>query len=370
MLTRTRNTSISVIANSHGRWQALRQWRLSPRQGMAAAICAASFMVVGSSAADDRATCFSVNGANPALTVRGDVLRQALLAAANAKAVTDTALQPTTPPPSPKRCTGVNPSIPAAGPTSANYYGVLNTKTKFRRFAFKACAAAAPSDQYFSMGKAIYYRSCQGGAGNNYVYFWGNQNGNASACFGSTYPEMFTVANSVAAKPVTAAQLKSVYTGSGLSASEDQPTYALGNMMAAILIAEAARDYLVIPANYMLIDRAMANKITPAKIVGGHCATGAATCNNNASPRDGAHPLAWGGAQAVMMTGGFAGAGGATSDFGQAFENDLIVAWLKDNNKITAAAAGTCGVSTATFGSYTPVQQAALQAPFISVFSD
>jgi hypothetical protein len=306
------------------------------------ALLLATMMISVNSDADERRNCFSITSASPALVTSGDILRRAMLQAAVTKVNGDTALTAVAAPTSPTRCTGVNASIPTAAPTAANYYGTVTNKTKFRRFVGTACGGGAITGQYFSMGKAIYYRSCAGGAGNNYIYFWGKQDGNSSTCFGSTYPEMYTLANSVKTNPVTAARMNAVIDGTGLT-EDTQPGYALGNMMAAILISEAARDYLVIPENYILMNKVTAGTNTPEQLIGGHCIPSATGCGNTAAKQDGVHPLAWGGALGAMMTGGGWGTtNGATSDFGMAYESDLVVGWLKGQNKITVSTTTQC----------------------------
>jgi hypothetical protein len=331
------------------------------RLGLAAAF-ASALAASPSRAADDSTSCFSIAGSG-ALVVGGDVFRQALLSATGDKMQADTVPQKTAAPATPKRCTGPDTAIPAAGPTNDNYYGTIDNKTKFRRFVKAACNGG--SDQYFSIGPGIYYRNCQGGQGNNYIYFWGRPNGNASTCFGSTYPAMFAEASKAKSTPVTVDRMKSAF-GGGI-AGDDQPTYALGNMMAAILISESARDYLVIAENYMLMDLAAAGQVTPEQIVGGRCVPGATTCGNPDSGMNGVHPLAWGGAQAVMMTGGWGTNNGATSAFGKTFEANLVIKWLTSKGLVAKADQGACTVGKA-FGTYTDPQQNAVKALFNSVF--
>ncbi|AKU21295.1 hypothetical protein ACZ75_07185 [Massilia sp. NR 4-1] len=227
------------------------------------------------------------------------------------------------------------------------------------------CDGTGLTAHYFSMGKAIYYRSCLGGEHNNYIYFWGKQDGNASTCFGSTYPEMYELANSLKSNPLTLDRVKAVYGGGGGITGDDPSTYALGNIMAAILVSEATRDNLVIPANYMLMDQVAAGKASLAQVLAGNCAVGASTCGNTRK-RDGLHPLAWGGAQGVMMTGGWGTSNGATSEFGKAFETDLTVTWLKSQDKVAPAASG-CD-ATRVLTNYGAGQQSILKGLFGTLF--
>ena len=303
------------------------------------AMLVATLLVPVIGVADERRTCFQINASGATVPVTGDALRLALLTTTMDKRTSDTPIAPTSPPASPKRCTG-DPTV-VAPPNNTNYFGDFKNKAQFRRLSATPCdGATAPTLQYFSMGKAIYYRSCQGGAGNNYIHFWGKQDGNASNCFGSSYPDMFTMATSVKSNPLTVERVQATYNGTGIG-GDDPSTYALGNIMAAILISEAARDVLVIPANYMLVDGLAAGSTTFEKVLAGRCPAYATGCGNPRQPQDGAHPLAWGGAMAVMMTGGWGTTNGATSDFGKAFETDLIVKWLTARKKVAVSGA-TC----------------------------
>jgi hypothetical protein len=113
--------------------------------------------------------------------------QKALLEASMDARRPDVLVQPSAPPTDPKRCTGVEAAIPSAAPTTANYYGSIDGKAKFRRFALQACS----SSQYCSIGKGIYFRNCTGGQGDGYIYF-GKADGNTCICFGSTYPACST----------------------------------------------------------------------------------------------------------------------------------------------------------------------------------
>jgi len=147
---------------------------------------------------------------------------------------------------------------------------------------------------------------------------------------------MFGLANPKK-QQITTDEMRGVYETGKL---EDSPRGdALGNAMAAILIGEAHRDYLVIPENDML----MALGIAPALIIGGHCVPKADSCQNGRDKMDGRHPIAWGGAQQFMMSGGWGHDNGATSDVGQQFETKLIVDWLTQKNRnVTAAQSQLC----------------------------
>ncbi|MBB3120107.1 hypothetical protein [Pseudoduganella violacea] len=333
-----------------------------------AALCITALLPL-SVAADERRSCFAVKAkigsTAPPLLATGEVLRQAALQATLDKKNADTALQPQALPTNPRRCTGVNPEIPNTPPGATNYFGDFKNKTKFRQLVKMTCDGTGLTAHYFSMGKAIYYRSCLGGEHNNYVYFWGKQDGNASTCFGSTYPEMYELADSLKSNPLTLDRVQAVYGGGGGITGDDQSTYALGNIMAAILVSEATRDNLVIPANYMLMDQVAAGKATLAQVLAGNCVVGASTCGNT-KKRDGLHPLAWGGAQSVMMTGGWGTSNGATSEFGKAFETDLTVSWLKSQDKVAPAASG-CD-ATRILINYGPDQQTTLKGLFGKLF--
>lgn len=291
----------------------------------------------------------------------GDVFRQGLLNLTQRKWGEAGAVTPVAPGGTPKRCTGTVAGLPTAAPTSANYYGQVNTKLKYLRMAAMRCDGTAPTDKYFSIGNAIYYRNCNAGAQVGYIYFWGLETGNSSTCFGSTYPEMFAIANSPA---VTVARMAATYSGT-TPPMASQSDYALGNAMAAIQIAESMRDWLVYPQNYMLIEQST----DPVRVIGGRCPanTPAGTCQNTAATQNGLHPLAWGGAQAAMMTGGWGANNGATSAYGIQFEARATVTWLSFKKRVTAVDRGRCP-TTQNWGNLTQTQQGALNAIFEPIF--
>jgi hypothetical protein len=297
-------------------------------------------------AADVSKTCYTITvGSTASFSVRGDIFRQALLRKTNTTIGADSKIKPSQPPAGAKRCTvgqdGGGPPADAPTPDATNYFGTISTKPAFRRFSQQPCGTGEGAEhRFFSMSTAIYYRRCTGGAGNGYVYFWGVADENKSDCFADDYPTMFAAADTKKT-PVTPAAMSDTYT-KGLKITGPS-SYALGNAMAAILIAEAYRDVLVIAENYMLMDM----KADPVFIIGGRCPRGveAGTCQNTKSAQNGLHPLAWGGAQdAMMLNNAWGKDAGANSDFGQKFEADLIVSWLltKKNKVVKEAKQGTC----------------------------
>lgn len=276
-------------------------------------------------AADVRRFCYKITSGYTEAYIRGDVFRQALLVSTNNKWNAARALNTITPPPDATHCQGAT-TTPAVGPQRNNYLGNISNKQKFLSMAAMTCGAGATiSNQYFSIGNAIYYRNCNAGPQVGYIHFWGMPNGTKSQCFGSTYPEMFAIA-SPNNNPATPAKMLAIYDNTGSPPMASQSDYALGNAMAAIQIAESARDYLVYPINYMLIEQ----KKAAEQIIGGHCPPSApsGTCQNSTVAQNGAHPLAWGGAQDAMMTGGWGTNNGATSEYGAGFEAETIVNWL------------------------------------------
>ncbi|KVD37321.1 hypothetical protein WS61_25000 [Burkholderia sp. ABCPW 11] len=337
------------------------------RIGGTLGIAACSFAAALSFAAQAQGAtaCYAVAMRGGPLYVTSDVLREAALRVANAKVdtvVERMKLRPEAPPPDPKRCDGANDHLPAAGPDKRNYFGNVVSPLKFLRLAAYQCAGAEGRSQFFSMNEAIYYRQCGGGQYSNYIHFWGRANGNPSTCFASDYPTMFARA----AKDRTSAELlkamKTVYAG-GLSgaAANDQ---ALGNAMAAILIAESNRDYLVNLENYMLLDLADLKKATPEQIIGGHCVPNADSCQNRRESQDGKHPLAWGGAQETMMVNGWGQAAGANSPFGMRFEGHLSGEWAVAKEKVKSAKVAECGEFPPSYGDLNPDQQNAVKSVF------
>lgn len=316
--------------------------------------------------ADTRSSCFVVDMQGAPFYVTGDVFRQAALNATTNRVNAALAVVAVEPPAGATRCTGVDARIPAAAPTAANYYGYFSTKEKFFRLAIRnACGAANPG-QYFSMDKAIYYRNC-GGNYANYIFFWGLESNNPSACFGSDYPTMYAQANGNKKQPVTTDLMASAYTDQKFKA-DSKEAYALGNAMAAILISETARDYLVATENYMLVDLTGINKSSPELVIGGHCPRNTQqTCQNNNAVQNGLHPLAWGGAQGAMMTNGWGTNNGATSEFGQEFEATLITDWLRKRKPVASSNAGGCDDAGTVFANLPQNQQNFLLGFFAAV---
>ncbi|KWE50817.1 hypothetical protein WL76_20775 [Burkholderia ubonensis] len=336
------------------------------RIGGTLGIAACSFAAALSFAtqAQGATACYAVDMRGGPLYVTSDVLRDAALRVANARvaAAVNMPLTPVTPPPDPKRCDGASDHLPAAGPNNRNYFGNVVSPLKFLRLAAYQCAGADGQSQFFSMNQAIYYRQCGGGQYSNYIHFWGRANGNPSTCFASDYPTMFAKAAKDRKPADLLNAMKTVYSG-GLSgtAANDQ---ALGNAMAAILIAESNRDYLVNLENYMLMDLADAEKATPVQIIGGHCVPHAGSCQNRGATQDGKHPIAWGGAQATMMVNGWGQAAGANSAVGMTFEGNLSAEWAVAKGKVASAKVAQCGAVPPTYGNLPPDQQRAVRAVF------
>lgn len=329
-------------------------------------IAACSFAAALSFAtqAQGATACYAVDMRGSPLYVTSDVLRDAALKVANARvdAAGNTALTPVTPPPDPKRCDGANDHLPAEGPGAGNYFGNVVSPLKFLRLAAYQCAGTGNQSQFFSMNQAIYYRQCGGGQYSNYIHFWGRANGNASTCFASDYPTMFAKATKDRTPADLLNAMKTVYSG-GLSgtAANDQ---ALGNAMAAILIAESNRDYLVNLENYMLMDLVGVKKATPEQIIGGHCVPNAGSCQNRGQSQNGKHPIAWGGAQETMMVNGWGQGAGANSAFGRTFEGNLSAEWAVAKGKAASAKVAECGKVPRTYGDLNPDQQKAVKGVF------
>jgi hypothetical protein len=315
----------------------------------------------GAHAEDALTSCFQIkpkSGAN--FYALGGVLRQSLLNVTATKFNVNM-LSPEAPAGDFRRCTGIDPAIPNAGPTAANYFGHVSSKLKFLRMSRTNCGNGGVEDQYFSIGKAVYYRNCHAGNQVGYISFWGKEDGNSSSCFGLTYPEMFKVANT--SPKVTPERMAAIY-GRGLPMNE-QADYAIGNEMAGIQIAETARDWLVYAQNYMLVEQ----KIDPVRVIGGRCPanTPSGTCQNTGERQDGLHPLAWGGAQAAMMTNGWGTNNGATSNYGMNFETQNIATWMIFKGAAASASASQCPIGQ-NFNNLTPAQQNALTDIFNPLF--
>ncbi|WP_027783046.1 MULTISPECIES: hypothetical protein [Burkholderia] len=336
------------------------------RIGGTLGIAACSFAAALSFAAQAQGAtaCYAVAMRGGPLYVTADVLREAALNVANARVTTagNPPLRTEAPPPDPKRCDGANDHLPAAGPERDNYFGNVVSPLKFLRLAAYQCAGAGGRSQFFSMNQAIYYRQCGGGQYSNYIHFWGRANGNSSTCFASDYPTMFAKATEKRKPADLLKAMKMVYSG-GLSgtAANDQ---ALGNAMAAILIAESNRDYLVNLENYMLMDLADVKQATPEQIIGGHCVPNASSCQNHSESQNGKHPLAWGGAQETMMVNGWGQRAGANSPFGMTFEGNLSGEWAVAKEKVKSAKGDQCGTVPPAYGNLTPAQQSAVRGVF------
>ncbi|MFT0172204.1 hypothetical protein ACLKMY_24880 [Paraburkholderia mimosarum] len=341
-------------------------WHCGPLRGV---LCILALSLSLLANADAVAGCNSVTINGKPLYVNDEVLRQAALAFVNSQ-VNETnrlgPLRPVTPPNDPVRCTGADARIPDTVPTAQDYYGNVTSKQKFMRLVLRACMGQDNANQYFSMNRAIYVRRCGGGDYSNYIFFWGLQDSNPSQCFGSDYPTMYALANKNKKSPVTVSKMAAVYGKSGLDA-RSQEGYALGNAMAAILVSESARDYLVILENYMLMDLAGASAAKPDEIIGGRCVPNAASCQNPKSPQNGVHPIAWGGAKEAMMKRDWGVASGATSDFGMEFEGELVTKWARKFKAVSEAKAGQCPAPPVTYDDLTPEQQSYLRNLFSSL---
>ncbi|KVK72496.1 hypothetical protein WJ47_10160 [Burkholderia ubonensis] len=335
--------------------------RIGGTLGIAACSFAAalSFATQAQGATD----CYAVDMRGAPLYVTSNVLREAALKIANDRVASarTKGLDRADPPPAPKRCDGANNHLPAAGPNKHNYFGNVVSPLKFLRLAAYQCAGADGQSQFFSMNQAIYYRQCGGGQYSNYIHFWGRANESPSTCFASDYPTMFAKAVKGREKEDLLKAMKRVYSG-GLSgtAANDQ---ALGNAMAAILIAESNRDYLVNLENYMLMDLADVNQATPVQIIGGHCVPNAGSCQNRGEKQDGKHPIAWGGAQETMMVNGWGQAAGANSLFGMTFEGNLSAKWAVAKRKVEVASPEVTECAK-TFGGLNEDQQNAVKNVF------
>ena len=215
----------------------------------------------------------------------------------------------------------------AGDDNSTRYYGKLTSMAAFVRMSRVGCRTGAQIvNQFFSLENAIYLRNCAPGDGRGYIYYWGMAEGKNSKCVGGhDYPTMFTEAKR----------------GGGLTIDDlialsergnINNNVALGNSMAAILIAEAHRDNFLYFINPMLLQLMKKNNKNSDwgldTFLGGLCPGKVSACGNPKGNKNGIHPLAWGGAQAVMMAGGWGGAEGATSDYGKKFEAHIINQWL------------------------------------------
>ena len=252
------------------------------------------------------------------------------------------------------------PVAPRAGSVNGEqigsaYYGAVQSPSRFRALSELKCSddvagRTTPwySNQFFSIGDMIFYRYCGGGDGTGYVYFWGMDNGQSSDCFASSYPAMFALTD-----PKLTLQTLRQAMKSGAVGTQNAQGQALANGVAALLVAESHRDYNLKYLNFMLPvieDSETAagknkDKTATSAILAGYCPpnVGKDICQNATNNGQGVHPLAWGGAQARMMIGGWGHAAGATSDFGRNYEAGLMQRWLVAAKLGTPAKAGaTC----------------------------
>lgn len=255
------------------------------------------------------------------------------------------------------------------------YYGPVTSRTGFRRLSELKCSddvagRTVPwfSNQFFSIGDMIFYRYCGGGDSTGYVYFWGMDNNQSSTCLASNYPAMFA-----AIDPALTLQALAQAEKTGNVGTQNAAGQALGNAVAALLVAEAHRDYNLKYLNHMLpvIENSEVatgpnkDRTGVSAILAGYCPpnVGKDNCQNPTNQGMGVHPLAWGGAQARMMAGGWGRAAGATSDFGRNFEAGLIQRWLVASKNGAPAKAGT--VCTLANGAAIPGQDA-----FVKLLND
>jgi hypothetical protein len=289
------------------------------------------FAALGARAEDLRAVCYSVDSGD--FYVSGDVFREAALEAARKKMGDAQRLRPVTKPGVTTRCDDsqldsqaqqARRNIPQTVLSNA-YYGDAANKLTFLRLA----AYCIGRGQFFKISSAIYYRECA----TDYVYFWGQAKDQTSDCFAVNYPTMFARANAFPQNPVRLIDMKNVYTSGTIP---DNPEgVALANAMAAILIGEVARDWLVLVENYILIE---GSNLSPLEIIGGHCVAGTGDSCQNGSTQDGRHPIAWGGALSKMMrSNGWGRANGATSTFGEMYEAGLIIGYVKPRERFHIA---------------------------------
>jgi hypothetical protein len=237
-----------------------------------------------------------------------------------------------TTPPSATPCTNASGQTPAGtvNLTEGTYYGKIDSEAKFRGLAGLTCDAP-PVYRFYSLGSAVYMKYCGPNAGNRvkgYIYFWGVEGAQGSQCFAGSYPSIYTEIKGT--RTASGADLIKVATHGDIGAS-DQAGYALGNAVSALTLGEAYRDANVVAENFMLYDLAASGVYDISRIIAGHCPADVPgdICRNSRDPRDGMHPLAWGGAEKAMMSNGKWGyTKGATSPLGMAFEANLLETWL------------------------------------------
>jgi hypothetical protein len=289
--------------------------------------------------------CYSFKAGKKDVNMTGDQLRLALNAAvrtamqppANARVFAKVAAVPNA-----KRCevpkdAKTKQPLFQMHPDMANartladgtWYGEFTSLRHFNTFAAIDCGTVAqnqPVNRFFSIGGAVYYRQCPLGQSDDkgYVFFWGDKDGKASDCQRYDYPSMYA-----GAKGATIDDYVAVAKNGNIGTANARG-YALGNLMAAVLVAETMRDYNLAFLNSMLLELGKKNDWKLDTLFGGHCPKGSSTntCANRSADRDGRHPLAWGGAKESMMLTNWGGAQGANSDFGQEFETQIIVDWL------------------------------------------
>lgn len=184
------------------------------------------------------------------------------------------------------------------------------------------------------------YRYCGGGEGNGYIYFWGWADKSDSQCINPSYPGMYKVIDDSRPKGkkdprYSLDDLRAAETKGDLGTTFDKGAAALASEVAAEMVAESFRDSNLKYLNLMLLDIAKARSVGIDSILAGYCPPGITTqCQNPNGRGKGIHPLAWGGAKDVMMTGpAWGGDSGATSTFGTNYEAGLIGEWLIDTQK-------------------------------------
>jgi hypothetical protein len=227
---------------------------------LAIVVCVlATFVVMRAPAQEDaRSVCYGVNSGE--FYVSGNVFRQAALKAVSEKMDGAQELRAVARPQARTRCDDSsfeNPLVMPQEIANGEYFGNIDNKQKFLNLSAK-CQRIG---QFFSIsGKEIYYRRCV----NDYVYYWGQASREQQLCFKEDYPSLFGEAGQVRLD-----QMRAVYNGGGIEDSRGGA--ALGNAMAAILIGEVSRDWLVLVENYILIDKLSS---PPWLIIGGRCLAG------------------------------------------------------------------------------------------------
>lgn len=311
--------------------------------------------------------CYQATIDKKTITYTGDVWRQILNQAAQRRVASNKEpLDPLPanqkPTPRIKKCLGaVDPTLvnapdlyyqdPNIVRNDAKYFGMVTSAGMFRKLAEMQCGAKASyPHQFFMIGSTVLYRYCGGGDHNGYVYFWGWTDKSDSQCLNDTYPGMYKVIDDSRPKGQKVPRfslddVRAAETKGDLGKTLDKGTAALAADVAAQMVAESYRDSNLKYLNLMLLDIAKARKADADSILAGYCPIGvsATQCQNPNGRGKGYHPIAWGGAQAVMMAGKAWGRdAGANSAFGMNYEAGLIGQWLIDTQKGKPLTGATC----------------------------